>query len=369
MGNAAETPAYILPTGGTTAAPKAVVLTHRNLVSNAQQQAAWAGRPRGEERMMGVLPFFHSYGLSAVALTGTAMAAEIVLHHRYQTKTVLALMQKHRPTILHAVPAMLNAMNERLRKAPHDLKSLRWVISGGASLPAETADEFALHSGATIVEGYGLSEASPVVCVGPLDGSNRVGTIGLPLPDTDVRIVDVGTGLTDMADGEVGELVVRGPQVMLGYWRDDEATARTIRDGWLFTGDLAVRDADGLFRIVDRKKDLIITSGFNVYPGDVELVLRRCPAVKDVAVIGVPDPRRGEAVKAIVVLRSGVKATAETLDAFCQEHLAHHKRPRHFEIVEDLPKNFLGKVLRRRLRETGQPVEPSNPVDAVPTAV
>ena len=204
-----------------------------------------------------------------------------------------------------------------------------------------------------VVEGFGLSEASPVTHVGPLDGSARPGTIGLPLPDTDVRLVDPQTGLASLLPGEVGELAIKGPQVMLGYWNDPEATAHSIRDGWLFTGDLAIADADGFFRIVDRKKDLIITSGFNVYPTDVEQVLRACPGIADLAIVGVPDAERGEAVKAVIVPKAGADFRLTQFEAFCEQHLAKHKRPRLVEIASgDLPRNFLGKVYRRKLRET-----------------
>lgn len=217
-------------------------------------------------------------------------------------------------------------------------------------MPQDIAEEFAAHSGALVVEGYGLSEASPVTHVGPLDGSNVTGTIGLPLPDTQCRIVDVESGQRDVPDGEVGELIVRGPQVMLGYWKNPAATAETIRDGWLFTGDLASRSR-GVYRIVDRKKDLIITSGFNVYPADVEQVLRQCEVVADVAVVGVPDAMRGENVKAFVVLKPGCSWDQRILQKFCHEKLAAHRRPRLWEHVQELPRNFLGKVVRRQLRQ------------------
>ena len=347
-----QTPAYILPTGGTTGSPKAVVLSHRNLVANAWQQFHWSGVERGQETVLAVLPFFHSYGLSATLMTGVTMAATLVMHHRFNTRLAIRLIERHRPTIFHAVPAMLTAMNERLRHKPADLGSLRWCISGGAPLPQSVAEEFAEHSGATVVEGYGLSEASPVTHVGPLDGTARPGTIGLPLPDTDARIVDAQTGTQTLPPSAVGELIVRGPQVMLGYWNDPEQTRHAIRDGWLFTGDLAACDPDGFFRIVDRKKDLIITSGFNVYPGDVEEVLKRHEEIKDAAVIGVPDAQRGQVVKALVVLRNGATLDERRLHEYCRRHLGAHKRPRIIEIIEgDLPRNFLGKVLRRRLRE------------------
>ena len=348
----ADTPAYILPTGGTTGTPKAVVLSHRNLVANAWQQFHWAGTRRGEDTFIAVLPFFHSFGLSACVLTGMAMAATLVLHHRFNARRVLDLIEKHRPTFLHAVPAMLAALNERLRDKPSDLSSIRWCISGGAPLSRAVAQEFEAHCGASVVEGFGLSEAGPVTHVGPLDGTNRLGTIGLPLPDTDVRIVDVETGSRTLPHGQVGEMIIRGPQVMLGYWNNPEETARVLRDGWLFTGDLATCDEDGFFHIVDRKKDLVITSGFNVYPGEVEQVLRRHPDVADAVVVGVPDPQRGEIVKAFLVLNNGRPMDRKSLIRFCRQHLAAHRRPRIFEAVTgDLPRNFLGKVLRREMRD------------------
>jgi len=282
------------------------------------------------------------------------MAATLVMHHRFVPRIVLRLIEEHRPTAFPTVPAMLAALNDLLRCKPADLSSLQYCVSGGAPLDSAIADEFATHCRAQIVEGFGLSEAGPVTHTGPLDGSNRPGTIGLPMPDTDARIVDADTGGREMPPGEIGELIVRGPQVMLGYWNDPSATGEVIRGGWLFTGDLGMRDEDGFFRIVDRKKDLIITSGFNVYPTDVEHVLREFAAVRDVAVIGVPDGGRGQLVKAMLVLEDGFAFDQQAFDAFCREHLSKQKRPRIVEIVEgDLPRNFLGKVLRRHLRTPG----------------
>ena len=344
-------PAYILSTGGTTDDPKAVTLSHRNIVANAWQQRAWAGATMGEETLLAVLPFFHSYGMSTLLGSGCALGAKLIVLPRFNPHRTIQAIATHRPTVVHAVPAMLAAMNEHLRASPADLSSIKWVISGGASLPAETAREFADHSGAVVVEGYGLSEASPVTHVGPLDGTNVTGTIGLPLPDTHCRIVDLETGTLDVPDGHVGELVVQGPQVMQGYWRNPSATQQVLREGWLFTGDLASRDARGIYTIADRKKDLIITSGFNVYPAEVEQVLRQCDLVADVGVVGVPDSERGELVKAFVVLRDGARWNLRQLKRFAHHHLAAHRRPRIWEQVQgDLPRNFLGKVIRRQLR-------------------
>jgi long-chain acyl-CoA synthetase len=347
-----ESPANILPTGGTTGRPKAVVLTHRNLLANAIQVNSWTGRPFGEDTVLACLPFFHSYGLTVCGLSSLAMGATLVMHHRFRADTVLRLIERTRPTLVPAVPAMLAAFNKVLQKRPYDLSSIRYVISGGAPLPPAVAAEFAERSGAVVVEGYGLSEASPVTHVGPLDGTARPGTIGLPLPDTDAAIVDPENGTEPLPPGRVGELAIRGPQVMAGYWNDPEGTATALRDGWLHTGDLATMDEVGFFKIVDRKKDLIITSGVNVYPTDVEHVLHKFEGLDDVAVFGVPDPQRGELVKAVVVMKDGVKFHRRAFDEFARQHLEVHRRPRVVEVVPGpLPRNPLGKVLRRVLRE------------------
>ena len=357
-------PAYILPTGGTTGCPKAVTLSHQNMVANAWQQYERTQRSFGSEKMLAVLPFFHSYGVSAIMMSGAMMGASLILHHRFNTRQVIRLIEEHRPTVVHAVPAMLVALNERLRTHQADLSSIKWVISGGAPLEESIACEFTEHTraaggvGAVVVEGFGLSEASPVTHVGDLFGEPRYGTIGLPLPETTCFVVDAETGSRALPNGEVGELVINGPQIMLGYWKNPGATREAIRDGWLFTGDLATRDEDGFFRIVGRKKDLIITSGFNVYPVEVEETLRNADGVLDAAVVGTPDPRRGEAVKAFVVMKPGYDWNENLLREHCAHTLAKHKRPREFQRCEgDLPRNFLGKVIRRHLRESTEQAE------------
>ena len=362
-----DEPAYILPTGGTTGAPKAVTLSHRNLIANAWQIYNWGGAYEAREKILTVLPFFHSYGLTSCAMSGIAMAATLVIHHRFVPRIVLRLIEEHQPSIFPAVPAMLAALNEVLRDRPVQFKALRYVVSGGAPLSDEIANEFARYSGATLVEGYGMSEASPVICTGPLDGTNRAGTIGLPLPDTEVRIVDGDDGTTILGPGEIGELVARGPQVMLGYWQNEAATSEVIRDGWLYTGDMGTCDEDEFFRIVDRKKDLVITSGFNVYPADVEPVLKNAPGVEDVVIVGEPDLKCGEIVKAVVSVRSLAEFDRATFDAYAAERLAKHKRPRIVEvIVDELPKNFLGKVLRRKLRTDSESAEQQRDTELVP---
>jgi long-chain acyl-CoA synthetase len=349
---APEATANILPTGGTTGRPKAVVLTHHNLLVNAWQLLYWTGLRHGEDTILACLPFFHSYGLTVCGLSGIAMGGTLILHHRFQADTILKLIERWRPTLVPAVPAMLAAFNKVLQRRQYDVTSVRAVISGGAPLNPDVAAEFAERAKAVVVQGYGLSEASPVTHVGPLDGTARPGTIGLPLPDTEAVIVDADTGVEISTPGQVGELLIRAPQVMAGYWNDPDATAAALQDGWLHTGDLATRDADGFFKIVDRKKDLIITSGVNVFPTDVEHVLRQFDGIEDVAVLGVPDLVRGELVKAVVVPKAGQKFRRRAFDDFARLHLEVHKRPRIVEAVPGpLPRNPLGKVLRRVLRD------------------
>jgi long-chain acyl-CoA synthetase len=345
-------PAYILPTGGTTGAPKAVTLSHRNLMANAWQLSHWSYGVPGGETILAVVPFFHSYGLSTCLTNGVALGATLLMHHRFRLASVMRLIEKHRPTAFFAVPAMLSAINIQMRgMAKRDFSSLKVCVSGGAPLAAATAKEFSERTGCTVVEGYGLSEASPVTHSGPLDGTAVAGTIGLPLPDTDAEIIDEAGGTEPLPCGQIGELIVRGPQVMLGYWNNQAETDRVLGDGWLHTGDLATCDARGFFRIVDRKKDMISTSGFKVYPGDVEAVLRTYPGIHDVAVVGAPDEMAGEIVKAVVVVEPGKKLDRRDFDAFCHCNLSAHQRPKIVETrTDDLPRNFLGKVLRRELR-------------------
>jgi long-chain acyl-CoA synthetase len=345
-----EDVAVLSPTGGTTASPKAVMLTHANLVANALQLRAWSRVEDGSDGVLAVLPFFHAYGLSVCLLCSLAMAGTIHLHPRFEAQAVLDILERYRVGFVPAVPAMLTALSRSLRAEPRDLSFVRAVISGASALSKETRDEFQQFGAKNVVEGYGLSEASPVTHCNPLDERARIGTIGLPLPDTDARIVDQATGREELPCGEVGELVVRGPQVMKGYFNNPAETALALRDGWLYTGDLARRDRDGYFTIVDRKKDIIKTSGFLVFPAEVEEVLLAFPGVAEAAVVGEPDPDRGEIIRALVVPRNGDLNLAE-LEEHCARHLGKQKRPRKIEVVRELPKNFLGKVQRRKVRE------------------
>jgi long-chain acyl-CoA synthetase len=345
----AEDVAVLAPTGGTTASPKAVLLTHRNLVCNTMQLREWVGGEDGTEGVLAVLPFFHSYGLTVSLLASWARGSTMHLYPRFETKAVLELLQTQKPEVVPAVPAMLHALNNAMRGRDVDLSFIRHVLSGASALSAAVREEFESHGAARIVEGYGLTEASPVTHANP-EWDNRPGTIGITLPDTEARLVDHDTG-EDVPEGVEGELVVRGPQVMKGYFNNPLATDEVLRDGWLFTGDVARRDADGYYTLVDRKRDIIKTSGFLVYPAEVEEVLRNHPGVAEAAVIGVPDEERGELVKALVVPRVDTRLEPAALDEYCALHLGKQKRPRQIEFVKELPKNFLGKVLRRKLRE------------------
>jgi long-chain acyl-CoA synthetase len=346
-----EDVALMSPTGGTTGSPKVVQLTHKNLVANAFQLGAWSREEDGQGGILGVLPFFHAYGLTVGLLTGLAKAATVHLHPRFEAKAVLDLLARHKPELVPAVPAMLLALNKELRQRPMDLSFIRACVSGASALDKKVREEFESHGPQYLVEGYGLSEASPVTHVNPIDERNRPGTIGLPVPDTEARIMDPLSGVEELPVGSVGELVVRGPQVMKGYYNNPAETAKALRGGWLYTGDLARRDRDGYFTIVDRKKDIIKTSGFLVFPAEVEEVLMAFPSVAEAAVIGVPDAERGEIVKALVVPRPGAKIQLGQLESHCLQHLGKQKRPKQIEVVHELPKNFLGKVQRRRLRE------------------
>ena len=356
----AEDVAVLAPTGGTTASPKAVMLTHRNLVANALQLRNWLDGPDGYESVLGVLPFFHAYGLTVTLLTAWAKGSAVHLYPRFETRAVLALIEQRRPDLVPAVPAMLAALNALTRGKKYDLSYVRTWLSGASALSSSVRAELEGHGARDVVEGYGLTEAGPVTHANLPGARNRPGTIGLPLPDTLAKLVDPDTG-REVGVGEVGELVVKGPQVMKGYFNNPEATEEVLRDGWLYTGDMARRDSEGYYTLVDRKKDIIKTSGFLVFPAEVEEVLLSYPDVLEAAVVGVPDVDRGEVVKALVVARTGSKLDVAELEAHCKLHLGKQKRPRTIEIVAELPKNFLGKVLRRKLREPSPGAEAKAP--------
>jgi long-chain acyl-CoA synthetase len=278
------------------------------------------------------------------------IGSTIILVPKFQVDEFLKLLHKSRPTLFPGVPTIFVAIVNHPRINEYDLSSVRFCITGSAPMPVEVLSKFEKMTGSVVVEGFGLSEASPVTHVNPLDGLRKPGSIGLPVPDTDARVVRLEGGDQDVPIGEEGEIIVRGPQVMKGYWNMPDETARALRDGWLYTGDIAKMDEEGYFYIVDRKKDMVIAGGYNIYPREIEEVLYQHPKVMDAVIIGIPDPYRGETVKAFVVAKPGVELTEKEILDFCKTRLAAYKMPKVVELRESLPKTMVGKVLRRELR-------------------
>jgi long-chain acyl-CoA synthetase len=342
-------------TGGTTGLAKGAILTHRNLIANQEMIRAWLKNTKasslGYNVFMGVVPLFHIYGMQTVMNAAITGAGTMVLTPKFEHKPVLKALEHHKPNFFPGVPTLYTALNNFEGVEKYNLGSIDACISGAAPLPVEIKRRFEEITGAHLVEGYGLTESAPVTHCNPLNGTNKEGSIGLPYPDTDAMIVDPVEGTTVMPPGEIGELVIRGPQVMRGYWNREDETAYALRDGWLFTGDIARMDEDGYFFIVDRKKDMIISGGLNVYPRDVEEVLYTHPAVKEAVAVGIPDSRWGEAVHAFVVLKDDATATEADITAYCRTRLAGFKVPKHIEFRSELPKSMVGKILRRVLRE------------------
>lgn len=346
--------ALLQGTGGTTGTPKMAMLTHRMLLANALQIRAWLGnlaKPDGSDVILGVVPLFHIYGMSTVLNLSILAGGTMILQPRFAVKDVLRALDREKPDFFPGVPTMYMAINNAPRVHRYDLRSVKAAISGAAPLPRTVQTRFEELTDATLVEGYGLTEASPVTHCNPLTRKRKIGSIGVPLPGTDAAIFDAETSTRLLAPGELGELAVRGPQVMLGYWRNPGETAQVLKDGWLFTGDLATVDEDGFFAIVDRKKDLIISGGMNVYPRDVEETLYAHPKVRKAVAVGIPEEKWGEAVKVYVVLKEGETATAEEITAYCRRRMARYKVPKYVEFRSALPENLVGKVLRRVLLE------------------
>jgi len=343
-------------TGGTTGLPKAAMLTHRNLVANTLQVASWltTGQP-GAEKLMAAIPFFHVYGMTVGMIFAIYSGAEIVIvPNPRPIDNVMNIIQKERCTVFPGVPAMYIGIVNHPKINEYDLKSVKACISGSAPLPMEIQEQFGQITGGRLVEGFGMTEASPVTHCNPVYGTRKNGSIGIPLPDTEAKIVDLETGAELPIGGEQqGELCVRGPQVMKGYWNKPEETAEQIdADGWLHTGDICKTDADGYFYVVDRKKDMIIASGFKVLPRDVEEVLFMYPKVLEAVVVGIHHPTRGDdTVKAYIVPKPGEQPSAAEIREFCKQHLAPYKVPREVEFRDELPKTMVGKVLRRVLVE------------------
>jgi long-chain acyl-CoA synthetase len=346
--------AAFIYTGGTTGLSKGAMLSHHNLVANVSQVAPCiTDFERGRDGVMCILPFFHSFGTVAMSF-GISQGGKLVLLPRFDLHLALKQLAKEKPSFFPGVPRLFVALNDAPETRKYDLKSVKACISGAAPLPQVVADRFReITGGAKLVEGYGLTECSPVTHVNPFDMPHP-GTIGIPILDTDCRIVDLDDPDREVAVGERGELCIKGPQVMLGYWRRPEATAEMIRNGWLHTGDVAIMDEEGYFRIVDRLKDMILVSGFNVYPTEVEEVLNQHPNIQRCSVVGLPDEVTGERVKAFVVLVPGQTATPEELDAWCrdpEQGLSGYRVPKAWEFRDELPETLIGKVLRRVLQE------------------
>ncbi|MBS7647318.1 long-chain fatty acid--CoA ligase [Candidatus Bathyarchaeota archaeon] len=341
-------------TGGTTGISKGAMLTHMNLVSNALMCKEWLQASEGEEVVLAALPLFHIYGMTTSMNAPISFAGAMVLLPRFDPANALQAIQKYRVTVFCGVPTMYAMLLTHPKLKKYNLNSIKFCVSGAAPLPPEIQKKFIEVTGGVLVEGYGLTEASPITHVNPFDKSMRtvkIGSIGIPWPDTDAKIVDMETGERELPPGEVGELVVKGPQVMKGYWKMPEETSAVLRNGWLYTGDIGKMDEEGYFYITDRKKDLIKFKGYSVYPRELEDVLYEHPAVKLCCVVGKPDPVAGEVPKAFVVLKEGVTATEEELMRFVNERVAPYKAIRELELRTELPLSAVGKVLRRVLRE------------------
>ncbi len=360
--NPREDVAVLQYTGGTTGVSKGAMLTHFNLLTNAIASNVWSELMDVNERVLAVAPFFHIYGLTNGMNAPIRAGQEIVLLPQFRVKEVMETIHKEKITMFPGVSTMYVAMVNHPDINKYSIRSVKRCISGAAPLPYEVQKKFNEITGGSLVEGYGLTEASPVTHCNPFGEGALVksGSIGIPFPDTDAKIVDLETGTKDIPIGEVGELAVRGPQVMKGYWKRPDETANVFRDGWLLTGDIARMDDDGYFYIVDRKKDMIDASGFKVWPREVEEVLYTHPAVKEAAIVGVKDPYRGENVKAIIVLKDkNNNPGPDAFKTYCKERMVAYKVPRLFEFRDELPKTLVGKVLRRKLREEANSGESS----------
>lgn len=349
--NPKEDLALLQYTGGTTGPSKGVMLTHYNLVANTSQCVSWMyNLKKGEERILAALPFFHVYGMTVVMNLAIMHYSKMIILPKFEPIDVLKTIEKQKATIFPGAPTMYIALLNHPQLKQFDLSSIEACISGSAALPVEVQTKFEQLSGGKLVEGYGLTETSPVVIANFLWGKRKPGSIGVPWPDTEAAILSIETGETAVPN-EIGEVMVKGPQVMKGYWKRPEETQATFKDDWFLTGDMGYMDEEGYFYIVDRKKDMIIAGGFNIYPREIEEVLYEHEKVQEACIVGVPDPYRGETVKAFIVPKEGEKLTEEELDQYCRKHLAAFKVPRLYEFRAELPKTMVGKILRRVLVE------------------
>lgn len=340
-------------TGGTTGRSKGAMLTHRNTLANVIQSYEFfkENTKIGKEKYLTVIPLFHVFGMTACMNLALYTANELILLPRFDLEEVLNTIKNEQPTVFPGVPTMYVAITNHPRAEEYGIDSIDICNSGSAPMPVELLHEFERKTGAKILEGYGLSETSPVTHCNPAFANRKPGSVGIGFPSTEYKVVDLATGTAEVPAGGLGEVIIKGPQVMKGYWNMPEETAHTLRDGWLYTGDIARMDEDGFLYIVDRKKDMIIASGYNIYPRDIEEVLYEHPSVREAVVIGVPDTYRGETVKAVIVLKAGKTADEETIIQYCKQNLASYKVPTLIEFRDQLPKTSVGKILRRALRE------------------
>lgn len=346
-----DEPAILLHTGGTTGSPKAVVLTHRNIAANVVQSVAWV-EPlhEGAEVFYSVLPYFHAYGLTVTLLAGLQLGATIAVFPKFDVPQILLAQRRLPATFFVGVPPMFERLLKEVDAFDSDLSTIRFTLSGAMPLTQELSDRWEAETGSQIVEGYGMTEASPLILGSPLSGDRKAGALGLPWPSTKIRIVDPEDPSVDVEEGEVGELLASGPQVFSGYLNDDEETAEVLRDGWLHTGDL-VQVRDGFIYMADRRKELIISGGFNIYPSQVEEAVRSMPGVLEVAVVGMPGGNRGEEVVAALVLEAGASVTLAGVREWAEKSIAHYALPRQIVVVQELPRSQIGKVLRRRVAQ------------------
>ncbi|RFU69947.1 long-chain fatty acid--CoA ligase [Bacillus sp. V59.32b] len=340
-------------TGGTTGRSKGAMLTHRNILANVIQSYEFFKHEMefGKERVLTIIPLFHVFGMTSAMNLAIYTGGDSIMLPRFELEEVLNTIKNEQPTIFPGVPTMYVAITNHPKAEEYGIDSIRSCNSGSAPMPVELLKEFESKTGSQILEGYGLSEASPATHCNPPFAERKPGSVGIGFPSTDYKVVDLATGTDEVPVGELGELVIKGPQVMKGYWNMPEETAVTLKDGWLYTGDITRMDEDGYLYIVDRKKDLIIASGYNIYPRDIEEVIYEHPSVQEAVVIGIPDAYRGETVKAVIVLKAGKTATSEEIIGFCRKNMATYKVPSVVEFREQLPKTNVGKILRRALRE------------------
>ncbi len=342
----------IIYTGGTTGASKGVMLSNRNISCNVQQFRVWfPDENDGEESVVGTFPIFHSAGFTACQNFLIWSGWEHVMIPRPEPGTIIELLKKYRPGFLPGVPTIFVGLLATPEFREMDLSFIKGFFSGAAPLAADTIRDLQDLTGATILEVYGMTETTPIICITPWGGTIKPGTVGVPAPGTDIKVVDLETGKRELPTGEEGEIIVKGPQVMMGYNKKPEETVRTIRDGWVFTEDIGRFDSDGYLTIVDRKKDMVIAGGYNIYPVEIDNILCDHPKVLEACAVGVPDEYRGETIKAFIVVKEGETLTAEEVTAYCKEHLAAYKVPKQIEFMDELPKTAIGKILRKDLRD------------------